>query len=379
LARTFLRAIALAAECALGNPGRMQSQVIVVPSSKVFLISLALFTAAGVLAGGVYRLVNWGYDVLGCTLHREPGTFLAYCQSKQYGDFEHGAYYFDLEPEAVENLRKAKVLFLGNSKTQFGFSTDKVKGYFNERSIPFYVMGFGYGEGVDFARTLIKKYNLKPKVLIVVSDPFFKSGLAPPASAIFDNFNPFWKRLWPWWDSVTKKIFNTLQPKICDLRAALCRSHSRTIYRVAKDGSWIWRNLFRPPEYGQFPLDPARRKPLTKEPAMTDQENARYLFEAAGVRRDCVVLTVVPNSDIDAEPYAVESGRLLGVRVELPKLDGLVTIDHLHLTWNSAQRWSGTFLREVDPLIARCVSEDSSAEKAQSGSVVVTPRYANRS
>jgi hypothetical protein len=333
------------------------------PSRKSLLAYLAFFTAAAMLAGVTYRLVNWGRDVLGCTLHREPGTFLAYCASDQYGDYEHGAYYFDLEPKAVENLRKAEVLFLGNSRAQFGFSTDEVKRYFNERSIPFYVMGFGYEEESDFAIKLIEKLNLTPKVLVIVSDPFFTNGLSMPGFEIADDVSPFWKRRLRRLRALVKyeekRIFNTIQPEICNLFATLCHSNSGTIYRAAKGGSWIWRNLYSPPEYGQFPLDPARQSPLAKESATTGQENARRLFAAAGVLRDCVVLTVVPNSMIDAQPYAVEMGRLLGVRVELPMLDGLVTIDHSHLTWTSAQRWSGTFLQEIDPLIRHCVSGDS--------------------
>jgi hypothetical protein len=333
------------------------------------LTYLALFMAAAMSAGMVYRLADWGHDVLGCAVNRERGTFLAYCTSEQYGDYEHGAYYFDLEPEAVENLRNAKVLFLGNSRNQFVFSTDEVKRYFEERSIPFYVMGFGYDELNEFARELIEKYSLRPKVLIIVSDPFFSSGLSLPASQIAGDFGARWqpylgqfrvfrhlRQVRTFMDYVTKKIFNTLHPIICNLHAQLCVSHSPTIYRSASDGSWIWRNIFAPAEYGQLPIDPARQAALPKESATADQENAKRLFAAARVPRDCIVLTVVPNSKIDAEPYALEMGRLLGVRVELPKLNGLATIDHSHLTWTSAQRWSGTLLRKIDTQIARCVS-----------------------
>lgn len=334
---------------------------------KALLSYLVVFFAASLLAGIPYRLGIWGKDVLGCTLHREPGTFLAYCTSEQYGDYEHGAYYFDLEPEVLENLRKAKVLFLGNSRSQFAFSTDEVRSYFNERSIPFYVMGFGFQEGHEFATWLVRKYNLKPKMLVVVSDPFFGTSLSPPANAIYNDFDSFWERhlkfVLAGWDYLTKKLFNNLQPKICDLHAALCASSSPTIYRSAKDGFWIWVNIYRPPEFGQFPIDPARRVPLARESATSDQKNAEQLFEAAGVTRSCTVLTVIPNSAIDAEPYTVELGNLLGLQVALPKLDGLTTIDHRHLTWSSAQRWSRAFLREIDSRIAECASSGPASGK----------------
>ena len=69
-----------------------------------------------------------------------------------------------------------------------------------------------------------------------------------------------------------------------------------------------------------------------------------------------MVLTQVPDSLRDAKAYTVEIGRLLGAHVELPDLKGLETIDRNHLTWPSAQRWSRTFMREIDALIMRCVS-----------------------
>jgi hypothetical protein len=227
------------------------------PSARALLVYLVLFTAAGVVAGETYRLVSWRHDVRGCILSDEPGAFLAYCTSDEYGDFEHGAYYFDLEPEAVDNLRKAKVLFLGNSRSQFAFSTDEVTRYFSERSIPIHLMGFGFGDGAGFARTLIKKYNLKPKILVVDTGPFFNSHLSQPASEIVEDLKPFRKRVQARWDYVTKKIFNMVARKICHLRVTLCRSKSRAIYRASKDGFWIWRNLLTLPEYGQNPIDSA--------------------------------------------------------------------------------------------------------------------------
>ena len=98
---------------------------------------------------------------------------MAYCGSDQYGDYEHGAYYYDLETEAVKSLRAAKVVFLGDSRTQIGFSTDPVQAYFKERAIPYYIAGFGYAETVDFEQLLVERYKIKPDVLIINSDPFF--------------------------------------------------------------------------------------------------------------------------------------------------------------------------------------------------------------
>jgi hypothetical protein len=314
-----------------------------------------------VVAGLSYRLLDWGINVAGCKPYREPGTFLAFCESPRYGDYEHGAYYFDLEPEAIENLRKAKVLFLGNSRAQFGFSTDEVRGYFNERSIPFYVMGFAYGESADFAKILIEKLQLRPKVLVINMDPFFAPGLSEPAQVILDQSGSFWDRsqksIRTRWDYFTKSIFNRLQPKACDLFGMLCSSQFKVIYRAGKDGSWIWRDLYYAPEAARIPNDGAKAMVLGADYAIAYAPTARDFFQAAGVRPECVVLTHVPNSVHDAKPYAREMARVLGARAELPELAGLETVDTSHLTWSSAQRWSGPFMRGIDSLIKNCVSD----------------------
>lgn len=326
--------------------------------NKTLSIYLAVFIVAALAAGTIYRGLNWAYDVRGCKLHREPGTFMAYCNNEQYADYEHGGFYFGLESEAVANMRKAKVLFLGNSQVQIGFSTDEVNRYFSERSIPYYVLGFGYAELGDFPTAVIEKFGLKPSVLVIASDPFFKGGSSSPASNMVNRDAAAWtlfaNRIWSFQDYATKKIFNTLQPTICDLAPTLCPSNWRAIYRKASNGFWLWRDLYSSPEGKNLPLDPANRKPLVKEPPTADLDNARRLFAVSGVRQDCIVLTVVPNSWVDAEPYTIEAGRLLGVRVELPQVEGLSTLDQAHLTWNSAQRWSAEFMRQIDPVIARC-------------------------
>src|SRR5690349_12039247 len=98
-------------------------QVLTMPSRKSLLAYLFVFAVVSVTAGLSYRLLDWGLDVIGCKQYKQPGAFLAFCESPRYGDYEHGAYYFDLEPEAIEALKKAEVLFLGNSRAQFAFST----------------------------------------------------------------------------------------------------------------------------------------------------------------------------------------------------------------------------------------------------------------
>src|SRR5215470_9376009 len=49
--------------------------------------------------------------------------YIAYCNGAGYADYEHGAFWFDLEPSARDFAKIADVLFLGNSRMQVAFST----------------------------------------------------------------------------------------------------------------------------------------------------------------------------------------------------------------------------------------------------------------
>ena len=59
--------------------------------------------------------------------------YLAYCGGGNYADFEHGAFYFNLEPPALDYARDADVLVLGNSRLQVALSNDATADWFKQR------------------------------------------------------------------------------------------------------------------------------------------------------------------------------------------------------------------------------------------------------
>jgi hypothetical protein len=68
--------------------------------------------------------------------------YLAYCGGTHYADYEHGAYWFDLEPSARVFARNADVLFLGNSRIQVALSTATTANWFSAASVRYYLLGF---------------------------------------------------------------------------------------------------------------------------------------------------------------------------------------------------------------------------------------------
>ena len=83
--------------------------------------------------------------------------YIAYCAGANYGDYEHGAFWFDLEPPALDFASKADVLFLGNSRMQNAFSTTATADWFSAASARYYLMGFSYDENVSFAEALLRQ------------------------------------------------------------------------------------------------------------------------------------------------------------------------------------------------------------------------------
>jgi hypothetical protein len=323
-----------------------------------WIVYLAAFAVSGLACGFAYRFVDWSSDVLGCALNRTPGAFLAYCASDHYGDYEHGAYYLDLEPQAVEAARRAEVLIFGNSRAQVGFSTEAVARYFTERSIPFYLLGFGYADGDEFAAALVEKYRLHPRFVIVDTNPFFTDFVSAPAKAMMLRGSSWWG--WPidwisdWWGYLTKKAFNSLQRFVCGLRPSFCTGTFRTIYRSAEAGFWVL-NTFVVPDYPGYPVTTKKLVPLSGRALTVQTASAKRFLDLLRLPRECVVLTAAPSTAFDAPAYAVGLGSLLGLRALLPQLDGLRTIDASHLTRSSAERWSAAIMHEIDPLLTQCL------------------------
>ena len=102
-----------------------------------------------VIAAYAYTLRTEG--IFSCQADGYSGDrYLAYCNGTQFADYEHGAFWFDLEPSAKKFAKDADVLFLGDSHIQFGFSTEATNQWFSSASARYYLLGFIYGENVRF-------------------------------------------------------------------------------------------------------------------------------------------------------------------------------------------------------------------------------------
>jgi len=316
----------------------------------LFLCLFAASVAVGILAGSVGQMT---LDNLHCrSSSYGDGNFLGYCRSKLYGDYEHGAIYYGLEPVAMASIRKAQVIFLGSSKTQAGFSSRAVRDYFGGRNIRFFIMGFGYGEASPFALAILKRWQVSPKVVIINADPFFADILSQPAQDTLEGRAVFLWRL------VLKMLFQRVHHAVCSV--ARCPEAEPSIFRSAKDGQWNWIGPYVADR--SVAIDCSVQQKMTPEALSKAADLGEKFLDAIGLDRRCVVLTGIPTSDVDATGIAEILATALRTRSIFPPMDGLSTIEGSHLNLASAERWSGQFVEALSPILQECIPPNVARE-----------------
>jgi hypothetical protein len=313
-----------------------------------FKAYFATFAATIILGMAASSIAIFSYNNLGCRVNARKGDeFTAYCQSKTYGDYEHGAFFFGLEPEALANLRKSRVVFLGNSLTQCGFSSDYTRSFFANIDIKFFILGFGYSEYSRFEESVLDRYHIFPQVMVINADPFFSHYLSTPAQ---DALSRRPRALWGWGQ---KYLFNRIQPRLCRALPVLCPEDVPAIYRSVVDGEWNVRSFWT--KEISIPPSVDKRTALTDDEISEAVDRGSAFIERQKIDRKCVVVTGIPSSNTDGPFVAARLARTLGVKLIQPKIDELATIDGGHLNHDSRERWSSAFLEELAPVLRECL------------------------
>jgi hypothetical protein len=307
-----------------------------------YLAMFFLATAGACLAGSIGW---WGASVLTCP-PAAPGTFLAYCRNELYGDFEHGAFLYGLESAAVQRAKQAEVVVIGDSRVQFGFSTGAVRRYFADRGRMYYLLGMGYGSTSDYARALLRRHQLRPRVLIVNAEPYFtRDAPAVPAEVIRATL----LTRWSYW---RKGLFQRAHRPACDVAPALCREAAGGVHRRVDNGEWLWVGLLVP---GDLSVPFVEREIASEQAEESGRIAASFVAEL-GLDPSCVIVTAVPGLTAGRRQVATRIAELMRASAVLPVVDGLSSLDGDHLNAESAERWSAAFLQAADALITECLS-----------------------
>jgi hypothetical protein len=276
-------------------------------------------------------------------------TYMAGCSAAYFGDYEHAALFFGLEPEAIAHMKQAQVLVLGNSRAMWAFSTEATDKAFRKLGLSYYVLGFGSDEKMRFASALISRHALKPKAVIIDADPFFVDATNPEYESIIagrtetlvPNLMRYYIQRWlASWCANPGRIF----------ASSTCKDPA--LFRSTLDGRWRLQHY----------TNRTQRNPISPNPDFQMEKTGRFIEaargfgEQLGLPAECVILTSVP-SNLQTEKAAQAIAGAMGWPYLEPKLPDLRTIDDSHLTPESADRWSAALVAEAGSNLSRCTKD----------------------
>jgi hypothetical protein len=264
------------------------------------------------------------------------------------GHVDHHVLYFGTDAEALDHLRRADVLLLGNSRLMFAARPRVLDAFFQSRGLRYYVLGFGFREADRFPLAIIEKFDLRPRVVIVNADGFFGHGLSDFGRTVMNDtvFGAYQHH----WEAETghevRRALHLLVPNYVDLfgRPGFPWRRELVIYRSRTNGTW----QLSPWEPGTSPV-PGRdvRHP---PPGRHELAAAHAFAEALRARGATLVLTYVPTPrPLGGGPALLAEA--LGVPLVQAHPSGLRTEDGDHLDEASAIVWSETFTRELGRVV----------------------------
>ena len=276
--------------------------------------------------------------------------YLAYCGGTHYADYEHGAFWFDLEPSARIFARNADVLFIGNSRIQVALSTAETDNWFAAASARYYLLGFSYSTNVIFTDKLLRMIRPRARAYVINVDDFFERYETPPVKTIFHD--PEAGRRYE-----DKRFWQRIHEPICKTFAALCGVNPVT-YRSRETGAYTKRTS--PPD-----LTPA---PVSYDQVIDQQVvdgytvAAIYFLSQLPVERRCIILTNVPTVDTKMDVIKTVATNL-GMNLVVPQIPGgLRTYDGSHLDKSSAELWSRGFFQLAGSGIRSCLGRQSAVQ-----------------
>ena len=263
--------------------------------------------------------------------------YVAYCNGANYGEYEHGAFAFDLEPSAEKFAGNADALFLGSSRIQVALSTPPTADWFSAAAARYYLLGFSYDENVIFAENILPKIRPRARVYVIDVDDFFDQNESAPVRTIFHD--PGARGRYE-----TKRLWQSVHMRICKTLAGLC-GRKFVIFRSRETGAYHEEGWPQP-----------KMVPVSYDEAVNQDVVDRYTAAAVDflshfARGKCVILTMVPYAGTkigNAKAVATALGMKL---VTPPSLEGLQTFDGSHLDQPSAERWSQAFFQTAGPKI----------------------------
>jgi hypothetical protein len=274
--------------------------------------------------------------------------YIAYCNGGDYADYEHGAFRFDLEPSVQDFVRNADVLFVGDSRLQFAFSTAATADWFAGARARYYLMGFTYFENVIFAETLLHKIQPRARVYVINVNDFFDRSETSPVKVILHD--PEARHRYE-----AKHLWQLVHKRVCKTFAVFC-GHETVIFRARETGAY-----YTEVAAAQQKITPVSYDHVVDQKVVARNTVAAIDFLSEFAKGKCIILTNVPFVGTKIRnANAIAAG--LDMKLMTPEeLEGLQTFDGYHLDPPSAERWSRAFFQLAGPKIRSCLEGQEAA------------------
>jgi len=317
-----------------------------------------LVVLAVIVGVGAYSLRKYG--IFGCQAsgYSKDG-YLGYCGATSYGDYDHGAFWFNLEPPASVAAVNARVLFIGNSLTQFAFSTAATAHWFSSLSESYYLLGFSHFENYTFEEPLLRNLHPKATAYVINIESFFERSETGPGRAVMRDESAKIRY-------EEKRRWQRIHQRICTTLKGAC-GNDIAIFRSRPTGAWRVTG-------GRF-----TSKTVSYDDDIDQNRLASYtalgkqFLPSLSAEHGCTILTIVPTVKTSLGT-AKAIARGLGINLVAPRLTGLVTFDQVHLNLESAERWSAAFFEEAGPQLRQCLAAYPESHAGAAGTDVAEQR-----
>jgi hypothetical protein len=269
--------------------------------------------------------------------------YIAYCNGAGYADYEHGAFWFGLEPVAQDFARNADVLFLGSSRLQVALSTAATANWFSAASARYYLLGFSYNGNVLLADEILRRISPRARVYVINVDDFFERSESAPMKTILHDPNARNRY-------EVKRLWQHIHEPICKTFAALCRS-DYVIFRSRETGAYTKRT-------GEQKIVPVSYDEVVNR-NLVDSDTAAAIdfLPHLHLEQKCIILTNIPTVETKIG-NAKAIAKALGIELVTPEIGTeLRTYDGSHLDQPSAEQWSQAFFQAASSRIRSCLDE----------------------
>lgn len=291
------------------------------------------FTATSLLLPELpLREGNYPLRLIIPTFPKQPDD--AFFVSNGSEELSHIALYHGIGP-SIENARKADILLVGNSRTQLGLREQVIHEEAKKLGLKVFTLAVGHADKLSFALEIIRKHDLKPRILIANGSPnVFKKGFSSWAKKVlamsyWEAQKLFWERSAAW---QVKSLLHHYLPHLDFIRK---RGFYRWIHYRSEETGW-WKNAVE--AKGNYPI----RTVSESKNYRSTLPLARELKNEMDGRNTFLVTTIVPFGRTQSGhlPYL---SKKLDIPYVLPSFDNMQTADGSHLNQVSALTYSKRF------------------------------------